>query len=535
MLIKLNRHFARVAFFVAGVMLSAGLSAKDTVLSKSALQDKIKGAWAGQTIGVTYGLPVEFRYNSTLIPDSRRLLWYDGYLKETYEKSPGAYDDIYMDLSFVQVIENEGIDAPAQLFADAFAKAKFPLWFANQVGRYNILKGIAPPQSGHWLNNPAADAIDFQIEADFIGIMSPGMINGATAYSDKVGHIMNYGDGWYGGAYISALYSQAFIEADIPKIVGTALQAIPPQSQFHQVVADVIRLHKQRPDDWKQTWFEIHKKWSDTDLEPYGIDSPFNIDAKINAAWVVLGLLYGEGDFGKTLYIAAHAGDDADCNPSSAAGVLGAIKGYNAIPPYWKQGLKEVEDMNFANTELSLNDAYRLSYRHALQMIKKSGGAVKKDVVIIPQQKPAPLRLEVSFKGHYLKEKRSLSYFTDLSQGPTMIAKKIDANYSFDFDGIGFAVVGYAKKIGDRDYVFNTVLYVDGDQVETAPLPTDSLTRRFYLFWRYELPKGKHKVEIKLLNPTDAASVNITDIVIYDDQPLKEHELTFGAHHEGRR
>jgi hypothetical protein len=521
MSMKSKRHFARVIFLVAGIMLSMELLARDTVLSKSDLQDKIRGAWAAQTIGVTYGLPVEFRYNSTLIPDSRQLPWYDGYLKETYEKMPGVYDDIYMDLSFVQVIENEGIDAPAQLFADAFAKAQFPLWFANQVGRYNVLNGLTPPQSGHWLNNPAADAIDFQIEADFIGIMSPGLINSATAYSDKIGHIMNYGDGWYGGAFVSALYSQAFIETDIPKIIDTALQAIPPQSQFHQVIADVIRWHKQYPGDWKQTWFEIHKKWSDTDLEPYGVDAPFNIDAKINAAWVVLGLLYGEGDFGKTLYIAAHAGDDADCNPSSAAGVLGAIKGFNAIPRYWKQGLDEVEDMNFANTELSLNDAYELSYRHALQMIEQNGGAVKMDVVIIPQQKPAQLRLEVSFEGHYLKEKRSLSAFTDLSQGPTMMATKIDASYSFDFDGIGFAVIGYAKKAGDRDHVFNAAVYVDGDQVETVTLPTDSLTRRFYLFWRYQMPNGKHNVELRLLNPVDTASVNITDIVIYDDQPVR--------------
>ena len=38
-------------------------------LSKGALKDKIKGAWAAQTIGVTFGGPVEFRFQSTLIQD----------------------------------------------------------------------------------------------------------------------------------------------------------------------------------------------------------------------------------------------------------------------------------------------------------------------------------------------------------------------------------------------------------------------------------------------------------------------------------
>jgi len=106
-----------------------------------------------------------------MIPDSVSIPWYDGYLKSKYESEPGLYDDIYMDLTFVQVIENEGLDAPAESFAKAFAQADYDLWFANQTARYNILHGIEPPESGHWLNNPCADDIDFQIEADFAGIM----------------------------------------------------------------------------------------------------------------------------------------------------------------------------------------------------------------------------------------------------------------------------------------------------------------------------------------------------------------------------
>ena len=109
-------------------------STDDTVtLSTQTLRDKIKGAWAAQTIGVTYGYPVEFRFNSERVPDERELPWYDGYLLETFTDRPGVYDDIYMDLTFVQVLEDEGMDAPAQSFANAFATADYSLWFANQV------------------------------------------------------------------------------------------------------------------------------------------------------------------------------------------------------------------------------------------------------------------------------------------------------------------------------------------------------------------------------------------------------------------
>ena len=168
-------------------------------LTKEQLQNKIKGGWAGQTIGVTFGGPYEFRFNGTFIGDYQSLLWYDGYLKKTMVNNPGLYDDLYMDLTFVDVFEKYGINAPVDSFANAFAHADYMLWHANQAARYNILNGIAAPASGHWKNNPHADCIDYQIESDFAGLMSPGMPNTASAISDKIGHIMNYGDGWYGG------------------------------------------------------------------------------------------------------------------------------------------------------------------------------------------------------------------------------------------------------------------------------------------------------------------------------------------------
>ena len=137
-------------------------------ISPETLKDKIKGAWAVQTIGVSYGGPTEFRYNKRMIPGSVEITWSDTVMQHFMEHRAGLYDDIYMDLTFVEVIDREGLDAPSQAYADAYAHAKYWLWHANQQGRYNILHGINPPESGHWLNNPHADDIDFQIEADLL-------------------------------------------------------------------------------------------------------------------------------------------------------------------------------------------------------------------------------------------------------------------------------------------------------------------------------------------------------------------------------
>ena len=138
-----------------------------------------------------------------MIPDSENIPWNDpNYVATMMKRNPGLYDDIYMDLTFVEAFERQGIDVPVDSIAIAYANAGYHLWHANQAARYNILRGIMPPMSGHWHNNPHADDIDYQIEADYAGIMTPAMPNSASEISDRVGHIMNYGDGWYGGVYM---------------------------------------------------------------------------------------------------------------------------------------------------------------------------------------------------------------------------------------------------------------------------------------------------------------------------------------------
>ena len=473
-------------------------------LTKGQLQNKIKGGWAGQTIGVTFGGPYEFHFNGTFIGDYQSLLWYDGYLKKTMLNNPGLYDDLYMDLTFVEVFEKYGIDAPVDSFANAFAHAGYMLWHANQAARYNILNGIAAPASGHWKNNPHADCIDYQIESDFAGLMSPGMPNTASAISDKIGHIMNYGDGWYGGVYIGAMYSLAFVSKDINYIVKEALKTVPSQSEFYQCISDVIKWHDQYPNDWKQTWFQVQKKWADEIGCPEGVFAPFNIDAKINAAYVVIGLLYAKGDFTNTMEITTRCGQDADCNPSSAGGILGTLLGYDGIPAHWKQGLKEAEEINFKYTTMSLNSVYEIGLKHALLAIERNGGKVNGDKITIKLQQPKPVQFEKSFAGLYVKEKKNVSWSAAKDE------------ISFDYEGTGFVLRGESGRWGNQDtLVINTELYVDDKKTETIKLHLDFTTRRHELCWNYDLPKGKHSVRFKLLNPSPGYSISDAEAIIY--------------------
>lgn len=479
------------------------------VLQKSELKDKIMGGWAGQTIGVTFGGPFEFRFNGTFIQDYQPLVWHDGYLKDNMIHNPGLYDDIYMDLTFVSVFNRVGLDAPVDSFANAFAHAGYMLWHANQAARYNILNGIKAPKSGFWKNNPHADDIDYQIESDFAGLMSPGMPNTASAISDKIGHIMNYGDGWYGGVFMGAMYTMAFVSNDIPFIIKKALQTIPAKSDFYKCITDVINWHQQYPKDWHQTWFNIQKKWSSEIGCPDGVFNSFDIDAKINAAYVVMGLLYGNGDFTKTLEIATRAGQDADCNPSSAGGILGTIVGYKNIPASWKSGLKDIEDIDFKYTTMSLQKVYQIGFEQAKQMILRNGGSIEGDQVRIKVQDPRPVKYEKSFPGMYPKIKKDF-YHDNIRE------------LAFSFTGNGFVLMGGArKKVEDApDYVFKAQLFIDGKKMEVVKIPISFTVRRQELFWKYLLPEGKHQVKIKILNPNDNYEVRSASYIIYSSKPI---------------
>ena len=480
---------------------------KEVTLSKSVLLDKIKGAWAGQTIGCTYGGPTEFKFRGTMIQDYNPIRWDEGCIKNYCLNGPGLYDDIYMDLTFVEVFDRLGLDAPVDSFAMAFANAGYVLWHANQAARYNILQGIMPPASGHWLNNPHANDLDYQIEADYSGIMSPGMPNAASDISDKIGHIMNYGDGWYGGVYVGAMYSLAFVSDDIEFIVTEALKTIPEESLYFQVMKDVIGWYRQYPDDWKQTWFECERKYSEDIGCPDGVFVPYNIDATINSAYILIGLLYGKGDLFRTMDIATRCGQDSDCNPASAAGILGTMLGYSRIPEYWMKNLREAEDIDFAFTSSSLNKAYQMSYNHALQMIERNGGYVDDSTVTIVCQKPEPVRLEKAFEGMYPIMRKNLN-------------RMVEEFDEFEFEGTGFVMRGSVKS-KDDDYVAYVSVYLDGELVEEAKLPANFTKRRQELCWRYQLPKGRHILALKWNNPTTDATVHCGEVIVYSDTPIQ--------------
>jgi len=358
-------------------------------------RQKMMAGWIGQMVGVSVGAPTEFRYLARIIPEDEVPEIYPGIANDAFEQ-----DDLYVEMTFLKSLETYGLDvSPAQAGID-FANSEYQLWHANLAARDNLRRGIAPPDSGHPTYSGFSDDIDYQIESDFAGLISPGLPNNAIALGEKFGGIMNYGDGLYAGQFMSCLYTEAFFENDPLALVEYGLRCIPAQSQYAEAIRDVIGWWRQHPYDWQATWALLNEKYTlNPDYRRYssnritGYDPEFNIDAKINGAYVVMGLIYGGGNPLETITLTMRAGQDSDCNPASASGILSTTLGYDALPAVFKAELDETRV--FSYTDIDFDELIAVSERLARESVIAAGGRIEteadgSEVFVIPVQTPAP-------------------------------------------------------------------------------------------------------------------------------------------------
>jgi hypothetical protein len=491
------------------------------------LKDKIAGGWAGKMIGVTYGAPTEFRAKGKTFEDS--IKW-----KPSDVKGSIWQDDIYVQLTFLMTMDQYGMDAPAKKYQELFAKAGYQLWHANVQARKNYFDSIFPPASGHPDNNLHADDIDFQIEADYIGFMCPGMPQTACRLADKTGHIMNYGDGFYGGVFVAALYAEAFFEKDIKKIIDNALLSLPAESDYAKIIRDVLLLHEEYPVDWRTAWSELEAKWGSGHICTPG--TSFNIDAKVNGAYFVMGLLYGDGDPLKTMEIATRCGQDSDCNPSNAMAVLGVINGFSGLPAEYQEAVKAIGDSLFINTTYSFNKAVEKTVDYSYKLAIANGGKVTDKKFTVKIEQPQPMALEVSFPklvfdkrvsvfetGSWEMKGKWKNYgFPDRNNSGKMTnqafySEKKGDEISFTFEGTGVSLNGNWLRDGGRADVF-----VDGEFKRTIDCffyfaGQEHLNMDIYHITN--LQPGKHTIRLLVKGEkrpeSEGARVYVTEAVVF--------------------
>ena len=327
-----------------------------TDFSRDDLLNKIYGGWLGRCAGCLLGKPVEGLSKEQIekwlkIADAYPLDDYFPPLHDLPKDAPewlrsrvsrlevlrgyidrmARDDDVDYTIMNLHVLETHGFRFTTEDIGDAWLN-NLPflrVYTAERAAYRNLVNGLAPPETATCMN-PYREWIGAQIRADMWGYVAPGMpeYGAELAYRDaRLSHVKN---GIYGEMFVSAMISAAFTTSDVEEIINIGLSEIPARSRLSEAVKDVVEW-KKRYSDWRESWRRINEKYGNY----------HRVHTINNAALVLLGLLYGEGDFGRSIAISVMGGWDTDCNGATVGSILGVMLGADRLPKKWIDPLND--------------------------------------------------------------------------------------------------------------------------------------------------------------------------------------------------
>ena len=324
------RNKAKILFFSLLLTISVNFPANaEKQISTDDIYDKAHGMWLGQLIANSTGRPYEGKYQANPIPEPcAPVPWV---IKQQWD----ADDDTDIEYLALHVLEANSIDCNFIDIAAQWRKhiTTSGIYISNKQAWYLMGDGHLPPDTGSRSYNEHWYSIDSQITTEFLGAISPGMPQQAIDLTWRFAHVSNEGFPVHAAQLYAAMYAYAFFEPNVVNLVNAALDAIPATSRTHQVASDVLNWYiddiNDGDPDWRDTRLKLRDKY-------YGSDSFGRyyswIESTVNTGATILAILYGQGDFKQTAQIAILAGWDNDCNPATAAGLIGIINGYSHLP-----------------------------------------------------------------------------------------------------------------------------------------------------------------------------------------------------------
>jgi ADP-ribosylglycohydrolase len=330
-----------------------GPRSKGVDLSEGEYMDRVLGAWLGRCVGCVLGKPVE-GWPRARIEDYLGLAGekgLDDYFPEVaprpeefrlHPSYPGAVrgsidgmprdDDLDYTILGLHVLEEYGLDfTPGDVADEWLSHMPYRLTYtAERVTYRNLVGGLTPTETATY-RNPYREWIGAQIRGDIWGYVAPGMPEAAAGLAFRDASLSHVKNGIYGEMFVAAMVSAALVTRDIHEIVEMGLSEIPAESRLAEAVSDV-RDWSGECGDWRDAWELVMGKYG-------GYHWVHTIN---NAAFVLLGLLYGGGDLWETVSVSVMAGFDTDCNGATAGSIVGAVLGARALPNRWVAPLDDV-------------------------------------------------------------------------------------------------------------------------------------------------------------------------------------------------
>ena len=315
------------------------------------LKEKIRGAWYGRICGCLLGKPVEGIRTNELLPLLRssgnypmhRYIrssditqeMYDGYKFRLAGRCFGDVvtsmpvdDDTNYTVLYQLLIEERGRDfTPYDVARHWLAKQpKDSYCTAERVAFVNFTNGYYPPESAIY-KNPFREWIGAQIRGDYFGYINPGDPETAADMAWRDGCIAQVKNGTYGEMFVAAMIACAAITDDIGDIVRGGLSQIPATSRLYESITKVLSDFEKGVTE-EDFFAGLHERWD----EKSGHDWCHTIS---NAEIVAASLLYGRGEYGRSVCMAVEQGFDTDCNGATVGSVLGMRNGMSGIGSEW--------------------------------------------------------------------------------------------------------------------------------------------------------------------------------------------------------
>ena len=303
--------------------VSARLSGAEPIqLTRADYLDRVHAVWVAQIAAVLAAWPFEHQTASTL--------WITNYPKK-YTTAP-VDDDWYYEMVAVRAFEKHGIDLTVEQLGEQWKQNACGSWGSSEQARLNLAKGLKAPDTGHPRYNKLWFTIGPQFSADVYGAVAPGLPNVAGRLARELGHINGYAEATDGAVFMAAMVSLAFAEKSTRDIVRKAALVIHPSSPYRKCLEMVIKMAEQGA-SFEEIASAVEDRWH--------IEYPATNNAVPNGGIVAACVWFGEGDFLKTINLAARAADftDADCNAANAAAVVGAMRGMSCLPTHMVEQL----------------------------------------------------------------------------------------------------------------------------------------------------------------------------------------------------
>ena len=306
--------------------------------------EKVYSGWLGKCIGVRFGAPIE---NWTYRQISEYLGEVRDYLPIPEGKVFQPDDDTSVPMILLRAVEDYGVGVKAgeigKTLLNYLGDQHGSLWWGGygisteHTAYLNLKSGILPPLSGSIAMNGAtvAEQIGGQIFSDIWGLLVPNDPHKAAEYAREASSVTHDGNGVYGGMFVAAMVSAAFACSDPVKMIQQALEVIPEGSEYARMVHAVMGFHSANPADWRACCQFIQTN--------FGYDRyPGIVHIIPNAAIMMMGMLYGGGDFSQTIEITNMGGWDTDCNVGNVGAVMGVAVGLAGIPDRWRLPINDM-------------------------------------------------------------------------------------------------------------------------------------------------------------------------------------------------